>query len=428
MLQIRLDRVPFGINERKTVNPTMGLVETAIRNAGFSDGVWILRSPHRTRKKGAERFRTLRSDGSGIRVRCKPGGNDTCYEWTLVVPEGMDQDLAFDELCFLHANTLMPTKSLSSLRRDIAVVGGLVNAVSPEPKPEILPPRGRKASDVANMLCPSPKTQNADMGVAEVERKEEQGARPARSDLDSKQSKMAEHDSLLDRALTVVHEVADGAGFAKRAELSDSLIGRLSLDEFISESEVYESKQAAMRALMMALCGRGYLDRVMYGKKSTNGYRLTDSGRARLAELGVALAEEEFRKELESVGGEQKEDEIVKPKKDAKSPMTMVAIKELVAEHESLDAKIEELRELLAVLGTEREDRDLIVSGLNSALGEKRSERSRLDAEISRMEEKLSKCEEAAQKAANDAGQLEEEMAAMVARREELEKRLTAGS
>ena len=60
MLQVRLERVPFGINERKTVNPTMRLVEMAIRNAGFSDGVWLLRSPHRTRKKGAERFRALR--------------------------------------------------------------------------------------------------------------------------------------------------------------------------------------------------------------------------------------------------------------------------------------------------------------------------------------------------------------------------------
>ena len=407
MLQVRLERVPFGINERKTVNPTMRLVEMAIRNAGFSDGVWLLRSPHRTRKKGAERFRALRSDSSGIRVRCKPSGNDTCYEWTLGVPEGMDQDLAFDELCFLHANTLRPTKSLSSLRRDVAVVGGLVNSISSEPEPEILPAQEKKVSDVSEMLCPIPSL-------------------PEKSETREK-PRIAEDESMLDRALAVSYKVADKTGFAKRAELSESLMEELSLDEFIKGSSVYESRQAAMRALMMALCGRGYLDRVMYGKKSTNGYRLTDSGWDRLRGLGVPTVESEFGKELDSLEESEKDEDVQTPTK-AISAMTMVTIKGLVAEHESLDAKIEELKELLAVLGTEREDQDLIISGLNSALGEKRSERSRLDAEISRMEEKLRKCEETTKKATSDAGQLEEEMAALTARREELERQLTAGS
>lgn len=410
MLQVKLDRVPFGINERKTVNPTMRLVELAIQNAGFLDGVWLLKNPHRTRKKGAERFRALRSDSSGIRVRCKPGGNDTCYEWTLGVPENMDQELAFSELCFLHPNTLRPTKSLSSLRRDIAVVGGLVDAISSEPEPEILPAQEKKVSDVSDMLCPIPSL-------------------PEKSET-REEPRMAEDEPMLDKALAVFYEVADRTGFAKRAELSESLMDGLSLDEFIKGSSVYESRQAAMRALMMALCGRGYLDRVMYGKKSTNGYRLTEPGWARLKELGVPTVESEFGKELDSVlEGSQKDEDIQPPAKErAASVMTVAAIKGLVVEHESLDAKIEELKELLAVLGTEREDRDLLVSGLRSALGEKRSERSRLDIEISRMEEKLRKCEEATEKADNDAGHLEKEMEAMVARREELERRLTAGS
>lgn len=139
MLEVKMDRVPFGISDKKVLNPTMKMLEFALHNAGFSEGVWILKSPHRTRKKSAERFMALRLEGSGFRVRCKPGGNDTCFEWTLLPPEHMDQNSVFSDLRSLHSKTMRSTRKFKDEMVDkveASIVGVLFDRLV-DAKPEI---------------------------------------------------------------------------------------------------------------------------------------------------------------------------------------------------------------------------------------------------------------------------------------------------
>lgn len=88
----------------------MNLVKKVLENAGMDEGEWYLRLPHRIRKKGNERFKAIRQDHNGkvrgVRIRCKPAGNDTSFEYTLVPPSDVDTDTLFSLLSRVHPKNL----------------------------------------------------------------------------------------------------------------------------------------------------------------------------------------------------------------------------------------------------------------------------------------------------------------------------------
>ena len=79
-----------------TAKATAGLVSQILDKLGYS-GVWQLGFSAQLRQKSQAKFKCIRRDGNGIRIRTKPGSNDTCWESVIVPPQGiLAQDVAKD--------------------------------------------------------------------------------------------------------------------------------------------------------------------------------------------------------------------------------------------------------------------------------------------------------------------------------------------
>lgn len=89
----------FRRSERKISGATLDLIGTVLRNAALDEGEWSLRDSHRIKKKGRERFRAIRvesrSGAKSVRIWCKPRGNDSCFEYSLVPPAWMESEDVF---------------------------------------------------------------------------------------------------------------------------------------------------------------------------------------------------------------------------------------------------------------------------------------------------------------------------------------------
>lgn len=427
MLEVRIERVPGGVNEKKVLNPTMKMLEFVLFNAGFSEGVWILKSPHRTRKKSAERFMAMRIVGTGFRIRCKPGGNDTCYEWTLYPPEDVDQDSAFSDLCSLHPKTMRSTRKINSV--DEAAITGLIRRMV-DLKPELLPQREQEekeefereisyASDEerAPQLEVLPPREIASEVGPSMESVESM-ARIDSLDLSSMKQSLSS-DYAMDRALIAFEMLAGDSSFLRRSALSEGFNNLLRLSELSKNSPIYGSVKGAMRAILMACCSSEYMERLMYGENSTNGYRLTEKGKERLLAIRHLV-------DLPVAEVQKTETQTQKAKapaqKDGGNKIGM--LRELIAEHDSVSKGIDELRQLIEELEGENEDEELRLSGLNKAIGEKTAQRDDLDREISRLQEKSEFLQETARKRSSDMYELRREMNELSQKKTEIESKL----
>jgi len=147
---VKIERIPRDMSDKKTASPTISMVRHILLNVNQSRGLWFLKAPHRTRKKGSERFRAIRlvdmGATQGIRIRCKPGGNDTCYEYTLMPPADVNPEVLMELLTAVHPSTLrMPVGSLSSVAEEVAIFKALVDRAIDAP-----PSKERNASDKVN--------------------------------------------------------------------------------------------------------------------------------------------------------------------------------------------------------------------------------------------------------------------------------------
>lgn len=426
MLEVRIERIPSGVNEKKVLNPTMKMLEFALFNAGFAEGVWILKSPHRTRKKGAERFRAMRVEGTGFRIRCKPGGNDTCYEWTLYPPDDVDQDSAFSDLCSLHPNTMRSTRKVKSV--DEASITGLFKRMV-DFKPGLLPPRKihseheeeedfeKELSDLSEEGDEEEVSQPKEIAteVGPSMGTVESMARIESLDLSLMKQPMSS-DYAMDRALIAFEMLAGDSSFIRRSALSEGFNKLLRLDALTKNSPIYGSVKGAMRAILMACRSSEYMERIMYGENSTNGYKLTEKGKERLLKIRhlVDLPAE--------VPQPQKAD--IPAQKDGGDKIGM--LKGLIAEHDSVSKSMDELRQLIGELEGESEDEELKLSGLNKAIEEKTSQRDELDRELSRLQEKSEFLQEAARKRSSDMDELRREMDDLSRKKTEIESRLNS--
>lgn len=433
MLEVKLERVPYGVSEKKILNPTVKMLEFALSNAGFSEGTWVLKSPHRTRKKGAERFRAMRLEGTGIRVRTKPGGNDTCYEWTIFPPQGMDQDSIFSDLCSLHPTSMRSTRSMAATGEG-GIMGSLFDRIA-DSKPGLLP------DDLAvkkhnNFFKPNTDEIQSDLdefatdleGVTSVAEISVELA-PAMERIESldisETGETLSSDFAVDRALIAFKISGCGADFVRRTVLSEGLVKLLNIEGLSKKSAVYGSVKGAMRVLLMSCCGKGYMERIMYGENSTNGYRLTEEGKKRLALLDTLVAED-----LKSRPAQQKQAEaeikpaVVASPKDVGDAIS--ALKGLIGEHESVRKQMEDLAVLIEELEVESENEGHMLVGVENSLATKVSERDALDAEIGRLRSKLAGLKVGGEKKAADMRALRDEMDKLSAKKAEIESRLTS--
>ena len=431
MLEVKLERVPYGVSEKKVLNPTVKMLEFALSNAGFSEGTWVLKSPHRTRKKGAERFRAMRLEGAGIRVRTKPGGNDTCYEWTIFPPQGMDQDAIFSDLCSLHPTSMRSTRSMAETGEG-GIMGSLFDRIT-DSKPGLL------TDDLAvkkhsNFFKPNTDEIQSDLeefatdleGVTSVAQISE-GLAHAMERIESldisETGETLSSDFAVDRALIAFEISGGGTDFVRRTVLSEGLVKLLNIEGLSKKSAMYGSVKGAMRVLLMSCCGKGYMERIMYGENSTNGYRLTEEGKKRLALLDTLVSEELKSRPVKQKHAEAKPAVVASPK-DVGNAISV--LKGLIGEHEAVKKQMEDLAVLIEELEIESENEGHMLVGVENSLANKVSERDALDAEIGRLRSKLSGLKVGGEKKAADMGALKEEMDKLSAKKAEIESRLTS--
>lgn len=437
MIDVRYERISLGINEKKVLTPTMRMVEMALSNIGFKDGTWVLRSPHRTRKKGAERFRAIRTEGLGLRIRCKPAGNDTCYEWTLTPPEGVDRDLLFTDLCGLHPKDLRLVRSAPSVRGATAVLLGL-KGLAGESSPPVLPslfksgPDEERPADGANKQTIDREAANAkeDLGESHERVAEavgvgvhavEKNLNPL--DISSLGDGKLRSSEVLDKALIAIGSAMEGT-FINSKDCSRAVVSGLKIDSLVAGGGSYDSVQGAMKSLMTNICNAGYFDRVSGERKTgkglwTKGYNITDKGKSRLSELtggpgeGVDTTDSEFEASLYEVGRPE-------PSGDDR----IMKIKNLIDEREALKKQISDLEAMIEEFMREGEDDRLVLSGLRKAEEEKVAQREELEAEIARIRRKIAEMESRAGKAGRDMGELKAEMEALIKKKKYLEDRI----
>lgn len=146
-LSLQAHKIPSSMSDKKTLNPTMDLVQRVLTMLGFQ-GSWRLQEINRVSKKADERFRAIRLQNDGVLLRIKPGGNDTCYLWSLVpgadakigkIPIGIPNlDIAMDRLQQVHPKKLdIPSSSIigpftgQTLAGERALLGGLGRPTPP---------------------------------------------------------------------------------------------------------------------------------------------------------------------------------------------------------------------------------------------------------------------------------------------------------
>lgn len=427
MLEVRTEKFSYSVNEKKTINPTIKLVGYALGSAGFRKGVWLLRSPHRTRKRGAERFRAMRMEGTGIRIRCKPGGNETCYEWTLLPPPGMDADSVFSELCTIHPNTMRSTRgAISSLAEEVSVLGGLFERVA-DHEPKKLPVE-ECVSEPHQEATQDEDAAPADTaGPKEISEEIEPPSRICSLDLSSCRMPLSSSFAL-DRALLAFYVCSGGSDFIRRNAVSEGLVELLNIVGLTKESETYNSVKLAMRAILMGCCEAGYLERIMYGENSTNGYRLTEEGKNRLAFLKSIVDGPVAQKVADAVKAKVKSERKVEVKKEAvpvRADETITFLRRLIGEHDSVKKELEEIGQLVSELKGETENDELMMSGLGKALGEKLGERDDLNREIGRLEAKLVSLRAAMDKKASDMTSLNADLQRLSDKKAEIESKFS---
>jgi hypothetical protein len=368
--EVVFDCVVRGL-ERKLAGPTTNFMERVLDEVGL-EGVWALKDARQIRKRGRERFSTIRVESRGgassVRIWCKPLGNDTAFEYSLYPPKDTDANSAYVCLSRIHPATLKiskpPQTAVEASDRLVHVkpIGKLVR--------ETERPEAREDDAVDS---------NTATGRDEMVRTGDAGVQPLA--LDPSWELCAEE--AVDRALMAIAFVAEG-GYAKKSEASASIIENLDIKGFSGgASDSYTSVEGSMRSITMALWKRKrYIERILANSRngggpsdSVRGYMITPKGERRLESLMEAFGPEvtarmnpSWRRPAGGVSHSQ-----VAAALSPSVPRSLSELKELVASHDAAERQVREIEDLVS----------LVESDLDSL----RSELGSLDAEIARINE-----------------------------------------
>jgi len=90
--KLTVEKLPSRIGQT-TVNLTRYLLEDLLLDLDY-DGTWKLKFSMQLRQKNAKKFKVVRQEGRSIRIRTKPGNNESCWESILTPPqEVLTQDV-----------------------------------------------------------------------------------------------------------------------------------------------------------------------------------------------------------------------------------------------------------------------------------------------------------------------------------------------
>lgn len=293
-------------------NPTRALVEMALEEAGM-EGAWFLRDPNRIRKKGRHRLVALRVEEKygtkSIRLRCKPSGNDTAFEYSLFGPSAEEVEMAFSLLSRMNPYTMKINES--SLLKD-SFFRRAERKFDPPEMGRLVLPLFPSENDSPNSESPVETPKEDPQDITELP---EEGRGPSGEVAGTEANLLESEDAadstrqflsagslptdthIIDAALKAVRDVSVG-GFAKRRDASTAIMEKLGVRNFVGNmSEEYETEQGFMRSLMMAMCKRAkYLERVLSNKSrrgrrkkgGISGYRITERGERRLIQMSEA--------------------------------------------------------------------------------------------------------------------------------------------
>jgi hypothetical protein len=402
---VTFDRATVKISD-KIWNFTLHLVKKVLENVGMDEGEWLLKMPHRVRKKGLEKFQALRLVDYGtlkaVRVRCKPRGNETCFEYTLVPPVGIDINLLFNLLQRVHPRTLEIHDTLAMAAATYYPETREISKFSLRPLPP-LPPKtdwtvGGRLSPQAEISKEKPKSENQfnkkeilsdvtpkqsqiDLKLkntpsVEEEKTTSNGIEKI-SSLAIKEAILFSDQEVMDRALIAISFVSEG-GYAKKSLASESMINNLEINNFIKKYGVsYKSVPGAMRALTMGLKKNNYIEQIYYGmgSESVRGYELTEKGIKRICALKKFLCENLIQKMNHNWSADVEENF------SDKSEATSRAISDIESSQEIESSQVEKYSKLESLVASLKESNDQIVDA-NSFIENLNSEKNDLAAEL----------------------------------------------
>lgn len=301
--------------ERKISGATMELVGTLLKNAGLDEGEWILKDSHRIKKKGRERFHVIRvesrSGAKSVRVWCKPRGNDSCFEYSLVPPAGIDADDVFHILKRANPVTLEVAESPT-------LPGVFLSHVIDAP-PKLAIPERTQAVEVKEEPPAAEEAPEEEINVpAPLGENRPAGGliKPQETNIEFSlavdEPCLLSDQEVMDKALLAISFVSVD-GYAKKIEASNSIIKNLKIREFVENISggTYTSVEGAMRALTMALSNRGhYIQKLHYPSgEGVRGYKLTAKAERRILALrekyGIAGGHVKVVDVSEPNGGEE---------------------------------------------------------------------------------------------------------------------------
>jgi hypothetical protein len=310
---------------------------------------------------------------------------------------------------------MRPTKSSATISEEKSIIGGLFYRIAGF-ESGVLPDDLTMKSVPLEDETPA---KNPEISVRDVSKSFSPAVKIESLDISATGESMSS-DFAIDRALMAFKACGKGTDFVRRSALSAGIIKMLNIDGLAKRSQIYGSVRGAMRALLMSCCEKGYIERIMYGPNSTNGYRLTEEGKKRMDLIsGTSVESFASNVEAEPVDAEPHSNDADK---------TIIMLKSMISEHESIKKQISDLGELIAELENESENDSLMLNGLDQALSEKVSERDALDKEISRLRSKMEVLREGEDKKAKDALELKAEMEKLAGRKREIESRLSVRS
>ena len=294
----------FRRSERKISGATLDLVGTILINAGLDEGEWTLRDSHRIKKKGRERFHAIRvesrSGSKSVRIWCKPRGNDSCFEYSLVPPADIEPEDVFKILrrtnpvtlavaespslpkAFLNHVIGMPPKLVIPEKTEVVDVEEVVEVPKVQEKSEDGLKMSEEGSENIGGGQPLPESNKPAGGLIEAQDE------PLGFSLVVDEPCLLSEQEVMDKALLAISIVAID-GYAKKTEASESIIKNLCIREFVENVSggTYTSVEGAMRALTMALSNRGhYIQKIRYPSgDGVRGYKLTAKAERRIKTL-----------------------------------------------------------------------------------------------------------------------------------------------
>lgn len=381
-------------SEKKVGNSTKNLVMSILQEAGF-DGVWEVRDSRQIKKKGRGRFGVIRLESRsgrlGIRVWCKPRGNETCFEYSLVPPSGVDIQEAFAVLKRVNGVTLkIPESGVIPF-----AIEGRMLGIPP------VPTRMEQIVEVCEFEGGETKSDSS-LKVDNLESAEVSSEFPSLIVSIGEQG-----DSGMDKALVAIGLVAVD-GYAERAEAFDSMVKQLGLKELARKKGV--GLDESLRILTSAMKdARGYIRRVRHSSKNKRnsaegivGFKLTGKGQERLEEIRTCYGPEVEERlgagwrveDSPSVDGSVSKSEA----SSAVLPDAIVRIKELVASYEEAARQVEEHDQVLGpiddgirALEADISELDRSAEGLKRKIQELQEEVSGIESNRSSMEGDLEK-------------------------------------